>query len=99
MYTLSNNENKKPENIQTQRPIQLTSSQQQNVGTNRKRRNQPARQTSAVKHYNEFSLSSGDEDDDESFNYNNFSKQLWRPNKSECVSKFYLLQLVLDKVI
>ncbi|KNC31321.1 hypothetical protein FF38_14306 [Lucilia cuprina] len=90
MQSLSNNENQKTEQNQEQRnykfkrPIQpTTSSQQTNVATNlntnnRKRRNQPQR-PGAVKNYNEFSMSSSDDDS----NYNGFSQLLWRPN-AEC---------------
>ncbi|XP_037816696.1 A-kinase anchor protein 9-like [Lucilia sericata] len=90
IQSLSNNENQKSEQNQEQRnykfkrPIQpTTSSQQTNVATNlntnnRKRRNQPQR-PGAVKNYNEFSMSSSDDDS----NYNGFSQLLWRPN-AEC---------------
>ncbi|XP_065355329.1 uncharacterized protein MAL8P1.12-like [Calliphora vicina] len=94
LENLSNNENQKPEqnpsqrNYKFKRPIQpTTSSQQTNVVTNpntnnRKRRIQPAK-PEMIKSYNEFSLSSSDEDDDGDSNYNSFSQALWRPN-NEC---------------
>ncbi|KAM7353256.1 uncharacterized protein ACRADG_005399 isoform 2-T3 [Cochliomyia hominivorax] len=96
LHSASNNDNQQaeknqmPRNYKFKRPVlPVTSSQQTNVAanlqTNRKRRNQPVRQPTIIKNYNEFSSFSSEDDDDKDSNYADFSQKLWRPN-TECVS-------------